>query len=626
LVIILLVDFRGDTYMVQLNDNILMSVEKPSRYTGGEWNSIIKDLQDIKIRFAFCFPDTYEVGMSHLGMKILYHLLNEREEIYCERVFAPWIDMEQKMRENNIPLFALETHDEIKKFDFIGFTLQYEMSYTNIVNMLDLAGVPLLSSQRENDQPFVCAGGPCSYNPEPLAEIIDFFMLGEGEEVVYEVMDKYLEWQELKEDRSKFLEMISVIEGVYVPSHYKVEYNENNIIQTIIPINENSPSKIKKRIIKDLDEVFYPEKVIVPFNQIVHDRIMLEIFRGCIRGCRFCQAGYIYRPVREKTVPRLTDLTEKLINSTGYEEISLASLSTSDFTKFQELADNIMNISEGKRVNLSLPSLRIDSISLALLEQVQKVRKSGLTLAPEAGSQRLRDVINKNVTQENITDAVALAFKSGWNSIKLYFMIGLPTETYDDLDGIAELAYSIVDEYYKVPKEQRTKGLNITVSTSNYVPKPFTPFQWEAQDGMEVLKEKQLYLKGKLKHKNITFNWHDPKVSFLEAVFSRGDRRLNQVLIKAWEKGCKFDGWNEKFNYNAWMETFKETGVDPEFYANRVRSLDEILPWSFIDIGVTMQFFKKEYEKAIKGDTTPNCRQQCSGCGATGFERGVCFE
>lgn len=610
----------------KLNDDILMSVEKPSRYTGGEWNSVIKNSRDVKIRFAFCFPDTYEVGMSHLGMKILYHMLNEREEIYCERVFAPWVDMEQKMRENNIPLFALETHDEIRKFDFIGFTLQYEMSYTNVINMLDLAGIPLLSSQRENGHPFVCAGGPCTYNPEPLAEIIDFFVLGEAEEVLNEVMDKYLEWQKLKEDRSKFLEMIADIQGVYVPSFYKVEYNKDNTIKVMEPLNKNYHLKIKKRIIKDLDKAYYPEKVVVPFNQIVHDRIVLELFRGCIRGCRFCQAGYIYRPVREKTVPRLSDLTEKLINSTGYEEISLASLSTSDFTGFQELANKIMSISEGKRVNFSLPSLRIDSVSLALLEQAQKVRKSGLTLAPEAGSQRLRDVINKNITRENIIDSVTLAFKSGWNNVKLYFMIGLPTETYEDLDGIAELAFSLVDEYYKIPKEQRAKGLNITVSTSNYVPKAFTPFQWEAQDKMEILREKQLYLREKLKHKNIKFNWHDPKLSFLEAIFARGDRRLGQVLIKAWEKGCKFDGWNEKFNYDAWMETFNETGINPEFYANRKRSLDEILSWSFIDIGVTTQFFKKEYEKAVKGETTPNCRQQCAGCGAVSFEGGVCFE
>lgn len=611
---------------VNLTDEILLKVEKPSRYTGGEWNSVIKNLEQVKIRFAFCFPDTYEVGMSHLGMKILYHMLNEREDVYCERVFAPWIDMEQKMREHNIPLFALETRDKISKFDFIGFTLQYEMSYSNIINMLDLAGLPVLSSERTEQHPFVCAGGPCAYNPEPLAEIIDFFVLGESEEVLNEVMDQYRSWQDLKGTRRDFLEMIAGIQGVYVPGFYQVSYNEDGTIKSIDPVQDNYPSKIKKRIIKDLDEVYYPDKVIVPLGEVVHDRIMLELFRGCIRGCRFCQAGYIYRPVREKSLPRLTGLTEKLINSTGYEEISLSSLSTSDFTRFHELAEKIMEISKGKRVNLSLPSLRIDSVSLALLEQAQKVRKSGLTLAPEAGTQRLRNVINKGITYENIIESVGLAFKAGWSSIKLYFMIGLPTETYSDLDGIAELAYNIIDEYYKIPKEQRAKGLNVTVSTSTFVPKAFTPFQWEAQNTLETIKEKQMYLKDKLKHKNITFNWHDAKLSLMEGIFSRGDRRLGEVLIKAWKKGCKFDGWNEHFKYDAWMQAFKEADIDPEFYANRRRGLDEVLPWSFIDIGVSPAFFKREYEKAIKEETTPNCRQKCVGCGAASFERGVCFE
>ena len=611
---------------VNLSDEVLLNVEKPSRYTGGEWNSVSKSPEQVSIRFAFCFPDVYEVGMSHLGMKILYHMLNVREDTFCERVFAPWIDMEQKMRENRIPLFGLESKDEISLFDFIGFTLQYEMSYSNIINMLDLAGIPLLSTERKEDHPFVCAGGPCAYNPEPLADIMDFFILGESEEVLNEVLDTYRSWQDAEEQRIEFLEMISKIPGVYVPRFYKVEYNEDGTMKLISPNNEKYPAKITKRIIKDLDQVYYPEKVIVPFNQIVHDRVMLELFRGCIRGCRFCQAGYIYRPVREKTLPRLTELAEKLLNNTGYEEISLASLSTSDFTQFQELAEKILEISKGKRVNLSLPSLRIDSISLALLEQVQKIRKSGLTLAPEAGTQRLRNVINKGITHENIIESVRLAFGSGWNSVKLYFMTGLPTETYDDLDGIAELAYEIVDEYYKIPKEQRTKGLKITVSTSNFVPKAFTPFQWEPQDSMETMRDKQKYLKDKLKHKNITFNWHDPKLSFLEGIFSRGDRRLGQVLLKAWELGCRFDGWHEHFKFDVWMQAFSECGVDAEFYANRRRSLDEELPWSLIDIGVSNTFFKKEYSKALMEETTTNCRQKCVGCGAASFERGVCIE
>ncbi len=611
---------------VNLSDKLLMSVEKPSRYTGGEWNSVVKDPGSVEVRFAFCFPDVYEVGMSHLGMKILYHMLNERKDVYCERVFAPWTDMEQRMRENGIPLFALETKDEIREFDFIGFTLQYEMSYTNIINMLDLAGVPIASSERTEDAPFVCAGGPCAYNPEPLADIMDFFVLGESEEVLNEVMDMYISWKRSGEGREKFLELITGIQGVYVPRFYRKEYNDDGTVKSIEPVRERFPKKIRKRIVRDLDEAYYPEKVIVPFGEVVHDRIMLELFRGCIRGCRFCQAGYIYRPVREKTVDRLTGLAEKLINSTGYEEISLASLSTSDFTCFQELAKKILDMSKDKMVNLSLPSLRIDSVSLQLLEQVQKVRKSGLTLAPEAGTQRLRNVINKGITHENIIDSVSLAFNAGWSNIKLYFMIGLPTETYADLDGIAELAFTIVDQYYKLPKEQRAKGLNVTVSVSNFVPKPFTPFQWEQQDTIETIVEKVNYLKQKLKHKKIRFNWHDPKLSFLEGVFSRGDRNLGRALVKAWEKGCRFDAWHEHFNYEKWMDAFEETGIDPTFYANRKREMNEVLPWSLVDIGVSPSFLKKEYERALKEETTPNCRQKCVGCGAAAFERGVCFE
>lgn len=611
---------------VNLTDEILLKVEKPSRYTGGEWNSVVKNPEEVAVRFAFCFPDVYDVGMSHLGMKILYHMLNEKDDVYCERVFAPWSDMENKMRENGMPLFALETRDPVGVFDFVGFTLQYEMCYTNIINMLDLAGIPVLSADRDESQPFVCAGGPCAYNPEPLAEVMDFFVLGEGEEVLNEVIDTYKAWKNSGGSRESFLSVIARIPGVYVPRFYKVEYNEDLTIKSLQPVHNHYPVRVQKRIIKDMDSVYYPDKVIVPFGEVVHDRIMLELFRGCIRGCRFCQAGYIYRPVREKSVSRLTDLTERLINSTGYEEISLSSLSTSDFTRFQEVAEKILEMSEDRKVNLSLPSLRIDSISLGLLEKAQKVRKSGLTLAPEAGTQRLRDVINKGVTHDNIIESVRLAFKSGWRSIKLYFMLGLPTETYSDIDGIAELAFEIVDEYYKLPKEERTKGLNVTVSTSNFVPKPFTPFQWEAQDSTDIIKEKQMYLKGKLKHKNITFNWHDPKISLLEGVFSRGDRRLGKVLLKAWEMGCRFDAWNEHFNYDTWMKAFEETAVKPDFYANRKRSVEEVLPWSFIDIGVSASFLKKEYSRALQGETTPNCRQKCVGCGAASFGGGVCFE
>lgn len=617
---------KENSMTLKIDDKMLMSVEKPSRYTGGEWNSVVKNPDDVKIRFAFCFPDTYEVGMSNLGMKILYHLLNEREDTYCERVFAPWTDMEDKMRQNGIPLFAIETGDELTKFDFIGFTLQYEMSYSNIVNLINLAGLPIERNKRDSSHPFICAGGPCAYNPEPLAEIVDFFVMGEGEEVINEIMDAYASWKDSKGERAEFLRSLAKISGVYVPLLYNIEYNPDGTIKTFEPINESVPAKVEKRIIKDLDKVFYPDKVIVPYTQIVHDRIMLEVFRGCIRGCRFCQAGYIYRPVREKSVKRLTELAQNLIKNTGYEEISLASLSTSDFTNFEELSNKIFEISEGKQVNLSLPSLRIDSVSLALLEKAQKVRKSGLTVAPEAGSQRLREVINKGITEENIIESAVLAFKSGWSNIKLYFMIGLPTETFEDLDGIAELAFKIVDEYYKIPKEQRAKGLNVTVSVSNFVPKPFTPFQWEPQDTIEMLVEKQKYLKEKLRHKNITYNWHESKLSFLEAIFSRGDRRLGSVLMKAWEKGCKFDGWNEHFDFEKWMEAFRDAGVEPGFYANRKRNPDEVLPWKAVDIGVSESFFKDQLQKAYSGEITPNCRQACAGCGAACFEGGICFE
>lgn len=610
----------------RINDEILGSVEKPSRYTGHEWNSVQKDPGKVDIRFAFCFPDTYEIGMSHLGMKILYHMLNDREDTYCERVFAPWTDMEAKMREHGIPLFGLESQDPITNFDFIGFTLQYEMSYTNIINMLDLARVPLLSSQRTKAHPFVCAGGPCAYNPEPLADVVDFFMMGEGEEILNEVMDVYAAWKREDSSREEFLNRIVKIEGIYVPQFYQVDYNADGTIAAVTPKKKDYPAKIRKRIIKHLDETYFPEKIIVPFTGIVHDRIMLELFRGCTRGCRFCQAGFIYRPVRERTPEKLISLAQKLQESTGYEEMSLASLSTSDYTRFGELTEGLMEETEKKKVNLSLPSLRIDSFSLELMEKAQKVRKSGLTFAPEAGTQRLRDVINKGVREEDLVNSTTLAFHGGWNGVKLYFMLGLPTETFEDIEGIADLGSKVVDIYMKVPKEKRGKGLNVTISTASFVPKAFTPFQWEPQDTMDVLREKQRFLKSKIKSKFITYNWHEPELSFLEAIFARGDRRVCAVLIKAWEKGCKFDSWGEHFKYDTWMEAFAECGVDPEFYANRRRAYDEVLPWDHIDVGVSKKFFIKESEKALKGELTENCRANCSGCGATVFEGGICIE
>lgn len=609
---------------IRLSDGLLKSVEKPSRYTGNEWNSVIKDPKTVDIRFAFCFPDTYEIGMSHLGMKILYHLLNERQDCYCERVFAPWTDMEAKMRENNIPLYSLETKDEIKSFDFIGFTLQYEMSFTNIVNMLDLAGVPLMTANRKENDPFVCAGGPCAYNPEPLADIVDFFMLGEGEDIINEVMDEYAKWKGTGKTRTAFLEEIAKLEGIYVPSFYEFDYNEDGTIKSFTPIKSQYPVVIKKRIIKDLNKVYFPDKIIVPYTDIVHDRIMLEVFRGCIRGCRFCQAGFIYRPVREKRHERLMELAKKLEESTGYEEISLTSLSTSDYSQLEEFTTELLDEMNERKVGLSLPSLRLDSFSLDLMEKAQKVRKSGLTFAPEAGTQRLRDVINKGITEEDLLSAVSLAFNGGWHGVKLYFMLGLPTETIEDVEGIADLAHKVVHVYKRVPMQKKGKGLNVTVSTATFVPKAFTPFQWEAQDSIENVSQKQMLLKDKVRSKQITYNYHENKLSFLEAVFARGDRRLGKALIKAWELGCKFDGWGEYFKYDIWMKAFEECGIDPYFYAARKREYDEILPWDHIDIGVSKKFLISESKKAYEEKITPNCRENCGGCGAAVFESGIC--
>ncbi len=609
---------------VKLSDALLKSVEKPSRYTGNEWNSVIKDPKSVDIRFAFCFPDSYEVGMSHLGMKILYHLLNDRDDCYCERVFAPWTDMEEKMRQNNIPLYGLESKDPIRDFDFVGFTLQYEMSFTNIINMLDLAGIPLTSDKRSDSDSFVCAGGPCAYNPEPLADIVDFFMMGEGEEIINEVMDAYAKWKGTGRNRQEFLEDIVKIEGIYVPAFYDASYNEDGTIRSFEPKKPDYPVKIKKRIIKDMDKAYFPEKIIVPYTDIVHDRIMLEVFRGCTRGCRFCQAGFIYRPVREKSHKRLIEIANKLEESSGYEEISLTSLSTSDYTELHELTTGLLDEMEEKKVNLSLPSLRIDSFSLDLMEKAQKVRKSGLTFAPEAGSQRLRDVINKGVTEEDLLNAVSMAFNGGWNGVKLYFMLGLPTETMEDVEGIADLAYKVVNAYKNVPREKKGKFLNVTVSTSSFVPKAFTPFQWEPQDTRENLNEKQMLLKSKIRSKQVTYNYHENRLSLLEAVFARGDRKTCKVLLKAWEMGCKFDSWGEHFKFDVWMKAFEECGVDPYFYATRRRDYEELLPWDHIDIGVSKKYLISECKKALEEKITPNCRVNCGGCGATIFDSGVC--
>ncbi len=605
----------------------LKKVQKPARYIGNEFNSVHKEKTDNMVSFAFCFPDVYEVGMSHLGMKILYHMLNNREDTVCERVFAPWVDMEEELRLNNIPLLTLESHTPICQFDIVGFTLQYEMSFSNVINMLDMAHIPLKAKDRGENDTFVCAGGPCAYNGEPIADVIDFFILGEGEEVNNEIIDIYKEWKAENGSRMDFLEKIAKIEGVYVPQFYDVEYNADNTIKSISPNRKGVPEKIKKRIVKDLDDTYILDKMIVPFMDIVHDRMTLELFRGCIRGCRFCQAGYLYRPVRQHSVEKLVDAAKSLIESTGYEEMSLSSLSTSDYTDLHLLIDELLKLTVEKRINLSLPSLRVDNFSMELMEKVQTVKKSGLTFAPEAGTQRLRDVINKNVLETDLLRTSRIAFEGGYNRIKLYFMIGLPTETEEDVIGIAELAQKVIDVFYSIPKEIRKgRQLTVTVSTSSFVPKPFTPFQWEPQDRIDTLIEKQKLLKEHIKTKSISYNWHQSHVSFLEAVFAKGDRRLCDVLISAQKKGCRFDGWDEHFSYDKWLEAFSDCNVDPEFYAYRRIEHSEVLPWEHIDIGVSKKHLIREHELAYEEKTTPSCREKCSGCGAASFGGGVCFE
>ncbi len=617
-----------------LSDEILMQVEKPARYIGNEVNAVMKDKSKVQIRFAMCFPDVYEIGMSHLGIQIIYDMLNKFEDVWCERVYSPWVDLDSIMRKESIPLFALESQDPIRHFDFLGITIQYEMCYTNILQILDLSGIPLLARDRGDDDPIVIGGGPCTYNPEPICDFFDLFYIGEGETRYRELLDLYKECQvkgQGKKDRKAFLKKAAQIPGIYVPSLYEVTYRDDGTIDKRLPLAEGIPETIQKELVKDMDDTYHPEKPVVPFIKATQDRIVLEIQRGCIRGCRFCQAGQLYRPVRERSAETLKQYAMEALKNTGYDEISLSSLSSSDHSQLPKILDFLIKSCGDQKVNISLPSLRIDAFSLDVMSKVQDVKKSSLTFAPEAGSQRLRNIINKGLTEEDILEGARLAFEGGWTRVKLYFMLGLPWETEEDIRGIAELCNKIAAVFYEtVPKEKRTGRVQIVASTSFFVPKPFTPFQWAAQNTKEEFLEKAYLTKSsihsQLNQKSIKYNWHEADVSVLEGILARGDRRLNQVILKAYEMGCLYDAWSEYYKNDIWHSAFETCGVDPGFYTTRERAEDEVFPWDFLDCGVKKGFLLKEWHKAQEGALTPNCKESCSGCGAARFQTGICMK